>query len=75
MTRRSLDVLREERNCLATVYAGARRRHRGQAEAAARLTDRTHALLRAELSAAETQRGRPAAQRPAMSALFGEARP
>jgi hypothetical protein len=75
MTRRSLDSLREERARLAACYASARRRHRGQGEAAARLVDRTCALLRAELATHRPRRGRPPAPRPALPDLFGEARP
>lgn len=75
MTRRTLDGLREERDRLAASYAAARRRHRGQAETAARLRDRACAQLRAEVAAEKPRRGRPPAPRAALPDLFGEARP
>jgi len=70
------DSLRTRRAELAAAYAKARRRHRGQAGAGARLQDATTALLREEVKAHRPRRGRPPNPRPGNPDLFpSEARP
>ncbi|KQP34282.1 hypothetical protein ASF27_01595 [Methylobacterium sp. Leaf102] len=70
------DRLRTHRVELAAAYAKARRRHRGQAGAGARLQDATTALLKAEVKEHRPRRGRPPNPRPSNPDLFvSEARP
>lgn len=73
MTPRALRIRRAE---LVGAYSKARRQHRSQAAAVARLQAATTAVLRAELQQAKPRRGRPPNPRPSNPDLFAsEARP